>query len=346
MLYENKETKTKNKNKANKQKNTIKKKSTKSKKTQANSNDRIDLDNEIIIGLTPKKEPPKSKKGTKGKKKSKKKNNNKKEAAKKYSITSERKSLKGKLKEADTKRKRKFKILKWALIAILLLLATTLFMMSSVFNIREIVVINNNRISPDEIINLSTLTKGVNMFKISNSTIRNGIKTNAYIENVKIKRNIKGTITLDVEERKPTYMLKFANTYVYINNQGYMLEITEEGLPIPAITGFSTNEDEIEIGKRLNIDDLTKLGDVNKIINTSENSPLAGIITGIDISNSKDYRLTVESEQKTIKLGDMSNINIKLQMAGNIFENERGRAGEIYFQEDAKRAVFKEEVSR
>jgi len=218
--------------------------------------------------------------------------------------------------------------------------------MSSVFNIKEIVVVNNNKISSQEILNLSTLTTGVNMFKITNRTIREGIKTNAYIEDVVIKRNINGIVTLDIKERQATYMLKYLNEYVYINNQGYMLEISEDVLQVPVIKGFSTTNEEIKAGNRLNTDDLQKLDDVIKIIETSKNTPLVNIITEIDISNSSDYKLTITSENKTVRLGEMTNINIKLQMAGKVFEAESGKVGEIYFQDDGKKAVFKEHVAR
>ena len=119
------------------------------------------------------------------------------------------------------------RIIKWTLIIILLAMAIALFMMSSIFNIKEIIVINNSKIPSEEIINLSTLSTGVNMFKTTKGTIKNGIKENAYVENVTVKRNINGTVTLDIKERIPTYMLEFANAYVYINNQGYILEISE-----------------------------------------------------------------------------------------------------------------------
>lgn len=218
--------------------------------------------------------------------------------------------------------------------------------MSSVFNIKKIVVINNSKVSSNEIINLSTLTTNVNMFKTTNKTIREGIKTNAYIEDVKIKRNINGTVTLDVEERVATYMLQFENNYVYINNQGYMLEISANPLELPIITGVSTGNEEIVVGNRLNNEDLKKLDDVIKIVETSKNTPLVNIIAEIDISGFSDYKLTISSEQKIVKIGEMANLNIKLQMAGKILEAESGKIGEIYFQENGKKAVFKEEVTR
>ncbi len=345
LLYTNKkDTNKKTKNKSSKSKNVSKKKNTKTKntkKTQSNNNEIINLDNEIIIGLTPKKEEEKKKKKTQTKK-NKKKSNVK--TVKKTNGRPKKKSSSN--KKQNSKKKSKNKIIKWAFIIILLLTAIILFMMSSVFNIKEIVVVNNSRISSQEIINLSTLTTGVNMFKTTNSTIKNGIKTNAYVEDVIIKRNINGTVTLDIKERQATYMLKFANVYVYINNQGYILETSEEELNVPVITGFSTSNEEMKAGNRLNVDDLNKLDDIIKIIETSKNTPLANIITQIDISNSNDYKLTVASEKKTIRLGEMTNINIKLQMAGKVFDAEKNKTGEIYFQEDGKKAVFKEEVTR
>lgn len=325
------------------------------KKTKNNDNDIINLDNEIIIGLTPKKEETKNKKNTKTKKVKNKKAKYKKNVGASFVSNSQAKEQKNKKinsqkktinKKQNSKNKRKGTIVKWIVLLTLLVTAVVLFLMSSVFNIKEIVVVNNSKVASQEIINLSTLKADVNMFKITNGTIREGIKTNPYIEEVNVKKNINGTITLDIKERVPTFMLNFEEQYVYINNQGYMLEMSKEPLELPTITGISTPNEEIKVGGRLNTQDLNKLDDVIKIIEVSKNSSLVNIITDIDISNLLDYKLTVESKQKTVRIGDMTNINIKLQMAGEVFAAEEGKAGEVYFQDNGKKAVFKEEVSR
>lgn len=355
LLYTNKKEvnkKTNNKTKS-KPKGTVKKKKSNTKKTQTSS-ERINLDNEIIIGLTPKKEEPKKKQNSKrenknnkkvGNAKSQKKNkSNKKKTANQK--RDEVNSIGSNKKRKEPKKKKNLKFVKWLIIIILFVLAVILFMMSSIFNIKQIVVVNNSKITSEEIINLSKLTPGINMFKTTNRSIKSGIKENAYVEDVKIKRNVNGTVILDIKERKPTYMLKFENTYVYINNQGYMLEISEAPLEVPVITGFSTSNEEIKVGNRLNVDDLNKLDDVIKIIEASKNSSLADIITEIDITNSFNYILTIASEGKTIQFGDLSNVNIKLQMAGKVMNFEKDKKGEIYFQEDGKKTVFKEQVTR
>jgi len=347
LLYTNKkETNKKTKNKYNKIKSTTK------KKKQNTDNNIINLDNEMIIGLTPKKEDKKQKTTSAKKSKNKKiKDKNKKSVGANDSVsTTKNKKINSKKKtvnkKQNPKKKRKMKIIKWVLLLGLIITAIVLFMMSSVFNIKEIVVVNNSIISSEEIINLSNLTTDVNMFKTTNGTIKSGIKTNAYIEEVDVKRSINGTVTLDIKERVPTYILELVNTYAYINNQGYILEILENPVELPVIIGFTTINEEIKAGDRLNAQDLQKLDDVIKIIETSKNTPLAGIITKIDVSDSADYKLTVASQNKTVRIEQMTNINIKLQMAGKVFEAESGKPGEVYFQDNGKKAIFKEDVAR
>lgn len=323
LLYENKKTKNK--------------KSTRKKNTSKKENDKIiNLDNEIIIGLTPKKEEKtKAKKRNNNKNKKnniKKKNANKKKLQQSKNITKDK-----------PKKRMWLKFVKLLFVILILLTTIVIFMLSSIFNIKEIKVVNNNKISTEEIINLSTLKIDNNMFKTTNKTIRNNIKTNAYIENVKIKRSINGIVTLDIIERKPTYMLKFANAYVYINNQGYMLEMSETPLELPTITGFKTPSEQIKEGNRLEIEDLKKLEDVIKIMNSVSDKTFSGTITNIDIEDSTNYKLTLTSENKIVNFGDTTNINVKLLKIEEIIEKEKGKEGEIYFQ-NSEKTVFREKV--
>lgn len=306
-------------------------KKTKNKK-QKSDNEVINLDNEIIIGMTLKEEPKKTKRKKeqpKTKVKKTKKSTNKVQKTK---------------KRPKTKKKNiKLKIVKWIFLLALLATAIILFLLSSVFNITDIVVENNKKISEQEIVNLSGLVKNENMFKTTNKKIKEGIKQNPYIEDVVITRELSGKVKLKVIERTPTYMIKFANGYAYINNQGYILEISEEALQLPIITGFKTSSEEIKAGNRLEVDDLKELENVIRIMETAKNTSIADIITEIDISNSNNYKLVIASEGKTVQFGDLNNINVKILKIEYILEQEKGREGEIYFQ-NTEKAVFREKV--
>jgi hypothetical protein len=108
--------------------------SKKSKEGKSKKNDsRIDLNNEIIIGLTPKKEAKKKKTS----KKETKRKPAKKPASKKSSNV-KKKTKKAVSEQVLNKRKAQLKIFKWVSLTVLIAACIILFMLSSVFNISEI----------------------------------------------------------------------------------------------------------------------------------------------------------------------------------------------------------------
>lgn len=323
-FYTNKDEKIKKRNnrksKNVKERNSARTQKTRKGKTQKSNNednDIINLDNEIIIGMTLKEE---SKKDTKAKKSKSKKPKDKKTVSKSKPV---KKTQTAKNNKKPKKKNIKLKIVKWIFLLAILATAIILFMLSSVFNITNITVTNNNKISEQEIISLSGLTKNENMFKVLNKKVEESIEQNPYIENVKITKTISGTVNLEVTERVATYMLKFANGYVYINNQGYMLEISQEPLELPIISGFKTPTENIKEGNRLVIEDLKELENVIKIMEIAKTTSVGAIIAEIDISDPTNYKIIIPSENKTVEFGDLTNINVKILKIEYIIEQEK-----------------------
>ena len=247
---------------------------------------------------------------------------------------------------AIKKKKAILKIVK-VLTLIIVIIGVSIFVaLSPLFNIKEINVTGNSKLSKEEIISLSELKTDENTFKVSKKNIKIKVKANAYIENVKIRRKLPDKVEIIVVERVATYMIPFANSYIYINNQGYMLEITSQKAEMPAIVGISTPEEELHEGQRLISEDLVKLGEVLQIMESANANELVDLITKIDISNRQDYILTLEKEKKAIHLGDVSNLSTKMAYVKKILNDEKGVEGEILVNTDLtnKGAVFREKV--
>lgn len=100
------------------------------------------------------------------------------------------KSIRTGSKPTSKKKKNKGKIIKWVSLTILTIGAIALFLLSDLFNIKEIKVIDNNKISKQMIINLSELKTNENMFKFLKIKVVESIKTNPYIETVEIHRKL------------------------------------------------------------------------------------------------------------------------------------------------------------
>lgn len=318
------------------------KKNKANKKTKSNNvsarnknNELFNFDKEIVIGM-PRISDDKEK-NKKNKKTSVNTNKNKQNAKKK--LTKQQQI-------AIKKKKAILKIVKVLTLIIVIIGVSIYVALSPLFNIKEINVTGNSKLSKEEIISLSELKTDENTFKVSKKNIKNKVKANAYIENVKIRRKLPDKVEIIVVERVATYMIPFANSYIYINNQGYMLEITSQKAEMPAIVGISTPEEELHEGQRLISEDLVKLGEVLQIMESANANELVDLITKIDISNRQDYILTLEKEKKAIHLGDVSNLSTKMAYVKKILNDEKGVEGEILVNTDLtnKGAVFREKV--
>lgn len=233
------------------------------------------------------------------------------------------------------KRKKRIKRIVKNITLLLIVVAGIIFaLVSPIFNIEKIEVLNNAQISSDTIISLSQLYLGQNIFKFNKNKTEKNIKTNAYIENVKIERKFPNKIEIQVEERQRDYNVEFLNGYAYINKQGYILEKSQEKLDLPTIQGISTEEEQIVEGNRLNSEDLEKLETVIQIMSTCKNYDLDTKVTTINIENKDEYSLYMEEEKKTIYLGNKNNLSNKMLYVKTIIEKNQGKEGYIYVDGD------------
>lgn len=344
---ENKEKPTKKSSKKTKKNNVKKNQSNQRRKNQVNNkskekdtkDERFDFDEEIIIGLKRIDEPKKEEK-KKPKNKNKKNLNNNKEKQNikkennrpnpnKVNLKAKEKKMSPKQILAKKKRQAVFRLVKWTSLVLIIIGAIIFTIMSPIFNVKNIKVEGNSHLSEEQVISLSRIEIENNMFKYNKKEIIKNIKENAYIENVEVKRSIPDTIEIKITERKTSFMIQFANAYAYINNQGYILEISNKALEYPILTGFSTPVEELQEGRRLNKEDLKKLSDVLEIMESATSNEIASLITEINIENSDNYVLELKSKNKVVNLGDTSNLSTKMLWIQTFNKLEGSTKGEI-----------------
>ncbi len=267
------------------------------------------MDDEIVIGV----EKGVNKKAPNKKKKASKKSNNKKANPKKGKVRKQAKVLFG---------------------IIVFFVLLVLILCSPLFDIKNIQIEGNVELSKEKLISISSLQLHTNIFKFNKGLVKEKIKENAYVENVEIIRKLPSTVQIKIDERNPKYMLQFADSYVYINNQGYMLEISNEKLELPILIGFTTDLSNIKAGNRINVTDLKKMDMVIKIYEAAKSNGLGNLVTKIDISNDKNYAIILETEGKKVYLGDCSELNTKILYLKSILETQKGKSGELFLNVD------------
>ena len=354
-----------NKNKRVQNKKKHPKKKLKKVNPEPMNDDMFNIDNEIVIGVTVL--PPKNGKSSR-------KNQSKKQVKKqdvrpqnKFDVTDKEPSKvrpvqKGQAKrnknvkripyegrkKKKTKREKSFRILKNYIENITSFCNNyrniTISIISPVFNIKNINVQGNSKINTAEIESLSKINMNENIFRFSSRKIEENVKENAYIDTVEVKRKIPDTVEIIVTERETKYQLEYGNAFVYIDGNGNILEISNENANLPIIRGYSTAQENIQVGNKLVDEDCNKLLTVEKFLRAAKSNEIYDIITYIDISNDSDYKVELPSKGKVAYLGDETNINDKILTLKEILTREEGKSGQIFINDSNKMPYFRENV--
>ncbi len=254
--------------------------------------------------------------------------------------TKAKKKTKKKVNKKLSKKARKIRYtMLWLTILAIIIGVIVLVLMSDLFNISKITVINTKILTEEQVVQASTLQTNQNRFKKSKSKIISNIKTLPYVENVKITKKLNGEIVIDIEEREATYMIKQEEKYAYIDNQGYILEISTIPINGPIITGVVSQN--ITPGNRLEVKDLKKLDTLIEIRESARAQNIAELITEVDISDDRNFILSIPSHKKTVEFGNGSDINIKILKLIEVLKKTEGQEGTIFMK---NRVYFSEKV--
>jgi len=253
--------------------------------------------------------------------------------------------------EQERKKQAKIKRARIIFATILGMIALVLVMLSPLFNVKEIVVENNNKVSDETIVSVSEIKLYKNMFLFNKHlTSQKIMKAESYIESVKIHRRLPNKIVIDVVERTPVAQTKLSDEmYAYIDNQGYILEYSSEKLEIPIINSLRTDVLSMKTQeglKRLEETDLNELGLVLKVVSIMKDYGIDSYIVSFDIENSKNLKMTLNQNGKRVYLGDCSALNTRILYLKKILEDTKGEKGEIFIDGNLKEdhVYFREEV--
>lgn len=292
----------------------------------------FNFNDQVVIGVN-EKDNKKEKRSNKGRRKREKRRKNK---VRNYENLNNNRNRKQKIN----------KMLMALLTGIALITVVIIFALAApIFDITDIQVKENETVSSDTIIRLSTLKKGENIFRFNNE-IKEKIKENAYIESVEIERKLPSTVIISVKERVVKYQINLINSYAYMDQNGYVLANSTIKKDVPVIVGLSITEDQMLNKERLKENDLEKLNEISKIIDVAKTINIDNIITEINIENEKDYVLYLESKNKKIHIGNTSNLTNKMLYIQKILENEEGKSGTAFVNGDINagfKPYFREE---
>ena len=155
-----------------------------------------------------------------------------------------------KMTRVERKKRRKKILFRIFLLIILVIIATIFAFNSKYFNIDYIIVEGNDKLDYDYIVNTSLIDEGENIFRVKTSDAEKLLNKLSYIKNVSVKRKLPNTIYISVDERNLAYQFRILSTYVLLDEEGYLLELSNEQIDdIPMFVGFELTD--IKVGESI-----------------------------------------------------------------------------------------------
>ena len=204
-----------------------------------------------------------------------------------------------------------------AVLAALLVLAC-----SQVFRVRGILIVGNRNLSKEDVIALSGVQEGDNLFSISDAELKKNVERNRYIEYLGHEFDYRGTLSLHINERMGMGVVNAFGLYYVVDATGMVLECAGSAYPDtvagPKINNLILDDNSrVTVGERLPVRDSGQLAAVQRVLAALDSTDMLGRVSLLDVKNLDNmYLMTTDGAR--IVLGDDAKLETKLLIAREV----------------------------
>jgi len=175
-------------------------------------------------------------------------------------------------KTKKKKRKKKNYLLRFG-IFVVVVVGIFVLMHTSLFNVTEIEVVGNEFYTPAQVIEMSGLMTGKNMFfETKTRPARDALLETPYIKIANIKKVIPGTLRIVLTERIEYAAVPYEEGYLLIDKEGFVLSSTEKQPSLPLLEGMEGMS--FEIGQPLKVEQAYLLTDTLELLRAVDDTDL------------------------------------------------------------------------
>lgn len=204
-------------------------------------------------------------------------------------------------------------IASFVLITILLISANL-----PMFDVTSVVLTGNSKVTQEEVKNIVIGQDIKNIFWLSNSKIEKAVESLPYVESVKVKKVIPSQLEINIVEREPVaYLVYNKDSYIYIDDNGYALEVSNEPLEgKPLVTGVEYGN--FILNEPLQFTDEYDLPMITTLYENIIKYDLENYEITIDLS--QDFNVKLIINDITVGLGEFEDIDKKMRYLKSILD--------------------------
>jgi len=179
------------------------------------------------------------------------------------------------------KKRRKKNYLLRLLIVIALGVGIYYFLTSPFFDVDEIIVENNRHYTRQQVIHMTDIRVGQNIFGVQINQARDALLLDPYIRSARVMRSLPRGIVITVEERSEAAKVPYADTFIVIDKDGMVLRRSHTPLTLPTLLGLTVKA--MDEGSPLVVEETGALTGTLRMLEVMEETGM--FFLRIDISN-------------------------------------------------------------
>ncbi len=185
-----------------------------------------------------------------------------------------------------------------------------------IFDVTEFEVVGIVNVTEEEVADKVTALEIDNIFWLSKSKIESNIETLPYVKKAVIHKSFPNKLQIEVTERQAiAYLVYNKDSYIYIDYEGYVLEVAKEPLEgKPLVTGVKY--ENFVLGEPLKFDNEYVLHKVTTLNTNMQRYELQNYQITIDLL--EDFNVKLIINDITVGLGEFEDIDKKMRYLKSI----------------------------
>lgn len=200
---------------------------------------------------------------------------------------------------------------KFAIYAFILLVILFIYICisSSIFELKQIDVDGNSKITKSDIIKIGDIETGKNIFKYNLNDVEKKLLVNPYIKYVKVSRKFPDKLVITIKENSEYAIIKEGASYIYIGENGLVLSEQKDikNKNIPLVSGIEIKNKKLNTKIKINSD---KSNYIILAIDTLKKNNMLRKIESIKINKNKMYMKTDDNTNIVLKIDEDIEYNI------------------------------------
>ncbi|MEQ8200151.1 MAG: FtsQ-type POTRA domain-containing protein [Syntrophomonadaceae bacterium] len=205
------------------------------------------------------------------------------------------------------------------LLALVALLSAYLFMHSSIFDITQIKVNGNEKVTQQEILALSGLTPGMNIFSLDEKLAAKSIEVHPMIKQAQIRRHLLSRVSIDVIERKVWAVIPFNELFLCIDDSGVCFDkLNNVPVDNDLIITLETAPEYVNLGQTVNAQATDMIKQVWQAMASEQHALISEIYYQMD-GTLKIYTL----QGTEVRFGNLERLDEKVKMFSEVLDMEK-----------------------